>query len=245
VWYWLQDGFLHDGNLYNFPMVIEKNPEAAPGFQFRTRGVRLLKIPLAGGTPQLAAATSSTVGLYADEGGGRVFFGAGVLAGEADGFVYVYGRRHQHFRIDLVVARVLPSQVADTSAWRFWHGDAWGADISKSASLGPGGPELSVTRMNEGLLNGKYLLVTMPISRDVFIRVGDTRWGPFGEKTTVFRTPEPDVYKGAYTYNAKAHPALSSNGRLLVSYNVNAPSLVAHKKQADIYRPRFFWLSFR
>jgi hypothetical protein len=237
-WYWLQDGFIHGDQFYNFPMIVEKDKSEPPGFQFKTIGVELLKIPLTRGQPDLRQATRHPVPLFAK----KRFFGAGVMHDTDAGFVYVYGRLHRHFSVDLMVARVPPDRVAEPAAWRFWDGSAWVPDLRQAASLGPGGPELSVTPMAEGPLAGKYLLVTMPVSREIFIRVADRPEGPFGRKITIYRTTEPDEFPGAYTYNAKAHPAVSPRGALLISYNVNAPNLSAHKQNADIYRPRFITL---
>nr|WP_238350973.1 discoidin domain-containing protein [Kribbella shirazensis] len=60
-----------------------------------------------------------------------------------------------------------------------------------------------------------------------------------------YNCPEPYVYasqtEGAtYCYNAKAHPSLSEDGRLLISYNVNRVG--ADPLTTEIYRPRFVWL---
>ena len=51
---------------------------------------------------------------------------------------------------------------------------------------------------------------------------------------------EPDYpFTNVITYNAHAHPELTANGELLISYNVN--SLQSGDDYADvrIYRPRF------
>ena len=97
--------------------------------------------------------------------------------------------------------------------------------------------------MRTGPLKGKYLLVSMPISREVFIRIGDSPVGPFGPRQVIYHTPDHEEMDGIYTYNAKAHPVLSRNGELLISYNVNATKLDLHKN-AEIYRPRFIILKF-
>ena len=242
-WYWLQDGFIHNNNFYNFPMQIVKNPAGTEGFQFRTKQVDLLKVPLQDGQPKIADAKSIKAGLYTKVDGHELYYGAGVLKNAADGFIYVYGRLHKDFQVQLTVARIKAEDVEINDSWRFWDGKKWNKDINKSVSLGEGGPELSVTRIEKGLLKGKYILVSMPISREVFIRVGDSPVGPFGPKIVIYRTSEPDEFKGSYTYNAKAHPVLSSENELLISYNVNAPKFGQHKN-AEIYRPRFLKLKF-
>lgn len=240
-WYWLQDGFIHKNNFYNFPMQIVKNPKGSEGFQFRTKQVDILRIPLKGGMPDFKSSKALTAGLYNKVNGHELYYGAGVLKNAEDGFIYVYGRLHKDFQVQLTVARIRPNDIEKADAWRFWDGKEWNKDINKSKSLGEGGPELSVTRIEKGLLKGKYVLVSMPISREVFLRIGDSPVGPFGPKQVIYRTNEPDHLKETYTYNAKAHPVLSSENELVITYNVNTPKL-GHHKDAEIYRPRFIKL---
>jgi hypothetical protein len=205
--------------------------------------VSLLKVPLQNGAPSLNDTQQIDLPLMTLKNGFELFYGAGVLAGSKDGYIYVYGRLHKDFQVQLVVARVKPDLVEKSSAWQFWDGRKWGVTIEESASLGEGGPELSVTRMSNGPLKGKYLLISMPISDEVFMRVGDSPSGPFGPKIVIYKTSETNKDRGIYTYNAKAHPALSKNGELLISYNVNTSRLNVHK-DAEIYRPRFIKLKF-
>jgi len=240
-WYWLQDGFIYKGNFYNFPMRVVKNPEGAEGFQFQTAAVDMLKIPLIEGMPQISQAKEMQVGLFTKQDGHELFYGAGVLKNATDGYLYIYGRLHKDFQVQLVVARIKPENVEDKNAYTFWDGKSWHSDINKSASLGEGGPELSVTRIEQGYLKEKYILCSMPVGREVFIRIGDSPVGPFGPRQVIYKTPEPDEIKDIYTYNAKAHPVLSGEDELLISYNVNTPKLGDHSN-AEIYRPRFILL---
>ena len=240
-WYWLQDGFISNEHFYNFPMRIEKYPSGAEGFQFKTAAVDILKVPLKDGVPQREHTQKIDGHLLTKLNGHELFYGAGVYS-EGD-FVYVYGRLHKDFVVYLTVARVKISKVEDRNSWRFWDGKSWNEDIKKSAVLGEGGPELSVTKMTSGPLKGKYLLCSMPISRDLFVRIGESPYGPFGPKQVIYKTPDQEEIKGIYTYNAKAHPVLSKTGELLISYNVNATKLNLHKN-AEIYRPRFIRIKF-
>ena len=242
-WYWLQDGFIYKGHFYNFPMQIVKNPAGSEGFQFRTDSVHILKVPLLDGVPQISKQRIILADLFTKQKGHELFYGAGVLKNADDGFIYVYGRLHKDFQVKLVVAKIKPEQIEDITAWTYWDGKSWSAKINDSASLGEGGPELSVTRIERGLLKDKYILVSMPISREVFIRIGDSPVGPFGPKQVIYKTSEPDQIPETYTYNAKAHPVLSKENELIISYNVNTPKL-GHHKNAEIYRPRFIKLKF-
>ena len=51
----------------------------------------------------------------------------------------------------------------------------------------------------------------------------------------VWNTIPPADTSGMYVYNTKAHPALSTEKELIITYNVNG----GDEDNADIYRPRF------
>jgi hypothetical protein len=101
--------------------------------------------------------------------------------------------------------------------------------------------ELSVTPLDDG----RYLLVfqVLGISDKVGIMIGASPVGPFSEIQEIWRTPEID--DGLLPYNAKAHPALSKPGELLISYNtISFDFWNDIKKDAHIYRPRFIRMIF-
>lgn len=242
-WYWLQDGYYHRGFVYSLPLIITAS---TGGLGFKEVGIGLLKIPIgADGEPDLAGTLQKDTPLFHTDSARTFYFGNGILPNTAeagapnpDGYVYVYGRN------SLYVARVLPDDFEDFSKWRFWDGKAWTADIAASASLGLGGPELSVTPVAQGSLKGKFLLVSMSVEPNVFVRVGDSPVGPFGNRINIYSAPEWNATGPVYTYNAKAHPSLSSDGDWLVTYNVNTPDWNLNLSNADIYHPRFLKLRF-
>ena len=63
--------------------------------------------------------------------------------------------------------------------------------------------------------------------------------GPWSKPTPVKQLPKH--HKNVFYYNGKAHPELSREGKILISYNVNTSDLKQVVEDADIYRPRFFW----
>jgi hypothetical protein len=99
--------------------------------------------------------------------------------------------------------------------------------------------------VTSGALKGKYVLVSSGIEKNLFVRIGDGPAGPFGDRHDIYAAPEWDTAAPRiYTYNAKAHPSLSSNGDWLVTYNVNTPDWDRNLADADIYHPRFVKLRF-
>lgn len=245
AWYWLQDGFARDRFVYDLPIVMARDTSGPPGFQFKVTGVALLKIPLdSNGDPDPAHAIQRETPLF-HAGAKPFYFGCGIFvntraagAPAPDDSIYVYGRD------ELRVARVQADEFEDFSKWRYWDGLGWTADIAKAASLGLGGPELSVVAIDAGALRGKYLLTTMGLENKLFVRIGDGPAGPFGDRHDVYVAPEWSPADSIVTYNAKAHPSLSRDGNWLVSYNVNTTSWARDLADASIYRPRFLWLRF-
>lgn len=249
-WYWLQDGVLLNGNIYILPMVIESNPSGREGFRFRHSGLTMIRIPVHSNVPQLQKHIQMDTPLFHTNESRTLYFGVAMMpntaeagAPEPDGYVYVYGR-YEAGGIKLAVARVKPEHFEDFSRWRFWDGKAWSSNIEDTAPLGIGGPELSVTPVQSGPLAGKYLMVSMHVGRDLFVRIGESPVGPFGPIINIYHTSEPDAGQKIYTYNAKAHPSLSEPGEWLISYNVNSTGWQNHIDNGDIYRPRFLKARF-
>ena len=72
--------------------------------------------------------------------------------------------------------------------------------------------------------------------------IGDSPVGPFQKSVCFYQAPEHGQDDGGvYTYNAKAHPHLSKDGKLLVSYNCNNRNRFGSQTSVE-YHPRFLWL---
>lgn len=235
---WLQDGLVAGDSLYLFPLLVKD----APGGSFTVDRVGLIRVPLADGKITFSEAVYLGSPLQSRaENGDLLYFGAGVMDHSSiDGYVYVYGYRDGHGR-DLVVARTTAETFEDFNAWNYFDGEGWSRDPNDSAPLLEGvSPELSVTRMTSGMLAGKYMLVAMEgtTSGKISYSVSETPWGPFSSFTLLYETLEGETLQSAFTYNAKMHPHLSTEGSYLISYNVNALQISA-LVDARIYHPRF------
>jgi hypothetical protein len=249
-WYWLQDGVFLNGSVYIFPMIIEENPSGNEGFRFKLTGLSMIKIPINNNNLELSKHTQLDAPFFHVNEERTLYFGAGIMpntiesgALEPDGYVYIYGR-YESGEVKLAVARVKAEDFEDFGKWNFWAGEKWSNNIADTVPLGRGGPELSVTPIENGILKGKYLMVSMHVERELYIRIGESPVGPFGPRIDIYHTNEPDAGNGIYTYNAKAHPSISKTGEWLISYNVNSTSWNHLIHNADIYRPRFLRVRF-
>ncbi|GAA5028114.1 discoidin domain-containing protein [Actinopolymorpha pittospori] len=253
---WMNDGIAIGDTVYATGFAPDSNWNASR--------VDLFSMPIVGGVPDYAAVErTENVGLLVRDSRYIVMFGVGIMDNSSvDGYVYAYGYRNTLAggRKDLVVARVPKADFADvprpgddaSSPWRFWSGSEWSPDISvaehDAAVLHSDvSTEWSVTPVTTGWYAGKYLLVYTRAVQSAALEyaVGDTPIGPFSAGVRFYNCPEPYIYGSqtegvTYCYNAKAHPSLSEEGKLLVSYNVNKPG--DSPLTTEIYRPRFVWL---
>ncbi|WP_053675166.1 DUF4185 domain-containing protein [Streptomyces sp. NRRL B-1140] len=177
----------------------------------------------------------------------RVLFGTTLV--EEDGWTYVFGgddgRAASRPASHAYAARVPEGRLADPSAWQYWSGSAWVPRARPRPVLGDGrsrgvGSAFSVVR--EG---GTYVLFTMAAGARGLTTVA-SYWacspaGPWHGPGEEFGPPLPRGEVAAY--NPQAHPVLSGDGRLVLSYDVNwlEPTGAADRlsRNVSLYRPRF------
>jgi len=242
--YWLKDGIRLGDQLHVFAARFSLDPPP-----FTRHGISLVSMDLDSFVP----GTSPTVHqvespLFAEDAGNgsQIAYGGAILdnsvesgAFAPDGYVYVYGIREDPLSKKCLVARVPRQDFTDFNEYRYFDGSGWSTDILDSEPLcGRVSTEMSVTPMPDG----RYLMVFMldTIGGQIALRTAPQPWGPWSPYEVVYDIPIPAAPSGVYSYHAKAHPHLSDERGLLVSFNVNTfGSFWDHFQYADIYRPRF------
>lgn len=247
-YYWFGDGFVNqedDNSINIFGYRVFDNSEAS--WDFEVRGVTLLTIPANSQLP-FEEHAQIDLPLFIDiDGIGKGTFGSAVYvntkeagAPNPDGHLYVYGLVDPGKK--LVLSRVKPAEVRKEEEWSFWNGKEWDQDISTIQPVTDRvSNEVSITPLNDG----RYLLVFQEdgIGEYTSIRIGESLTGPFGPIQRIWHVPELSEPPGIIPYNAKAHPVLSDNSRLLISYNtISLDYFNDILKHPHMYRPRFFWL---
>ncbi|MEU4485124.1 DUF4185 domain-containing protein [Streptomyces purpurascens] len=177
----------------------------------------------------------------------RVLFGTTLV--EEDGWTYVFGgddgRAASRPASHAYVARVREGGLGDPTAWRYWNGSAWAAAARPRPVLGDGqrrgvGSAFSVVR--DG---GTYVLFTMATGTKGLTTVA-SYWacspaGPWHGPAKEFSPSLPQGQVAAY--NPQAHPVLSGDGRLVLSYDVNwletTGAAAQLSRNVSLYRPRF------
>ncbi len=239
--YWLQDALFLDGKLHFSAFIPDANdwkplrmdwvilsflPDGTPDFQ---NPVIIPDIPILRRTPSQ-----------------DFVLGAAILEDANDGFLYIFGyvdQKYEFSRKDLVAARVKPNQLTNFSAWRFWDGKNWNTDLRQSYPLVKNiSAEFSVSRLPAGPQKDAFLLLNTRggISPVVEYRVASSPTGPFSAPKIICRAPE--CQNRIFAYNAKAHPALSSNEYLVFSYNLNR--LGTLPRAPAEYRPQFWRVKY-
>ena len=258
AFYWLGDSFVVDRTYYVFGLYIAK--EGPLGFN--QVGEDLFAFDIQEGQVDFASkrliydASTNHLSYFDSDNQLSIILGSGVFentiqagALNPDGYVYIYGYRDDKKTANsrsLVVARVQQEEVENYSSYRYWDGTSWVEDISKLAPLTDHGNvscELSVSEINDKTspYYGKYILVYQDatIGKDVCYRLSSSPYGLFDEKKVLYHCEETTLMNGLSQYNAKAHPVLSRDGSIVVSYNLNESTFGMNGKNGDIYHPRF------
>ncbi|WP_328500903.1 DUF4185 domain-containing protein [Streptomyces sp. NBC_00457] len=177
----------------------------------------------------------------------RILFGTTLV--ERDGWTYVFGgddaQAASRPASSAYVARVPEGRLAEPGAWQYWNGSEWTAGGAPRTVLGDGvGSAFSVVREDD-----TYVLFTMAAGAEGLTTI-TSYWacsptGPWHGPTRDFSPALPDGQVAAY--NPQAHPELSDDGRLVLSYDVNwldtnGGAAAQLSRNVSLYRPRFVTL---
>jgi tetratricopeptide (TPR) repeat protein len=243
-WLWPNAGIVANEKVYLFALRMKplRRGDGDGVFDFAYEGVSLLSDQLSSAPFQNYQQVNTPLYASSTCDRGSIIFGQSLLS-HADGYLYIYGVRHDLDSKKLIVARVLPEEIEDFTKYQFWDGKQWGLVMQSVAPLADQmSSEFSVTPLPDGRFMMVFQLNDY-LSRTVAVRYGSSPIGPWSESIPVWNSREEDLSLHTITYGAKAHPNLSQPGELLISY---ATSTTKHSEQydnADIYRPRFIRLS--
>lgn len=146
----------------------------------------------------------------------------------------------------MFVSRVEPDNFTDVKSWTYYSEEKWNGNIENSTIIAEG---VNCENTVLPLSNGKFLLIAQQ-DNSIYYNIGDNPWGPFNvkDRKVFFTIPEHKIkteYGAIDTYNAKAHPHLSTEDFLLVSYNVNHFPFYPYLNTHIDYRPRFIKLPWK
>jgi hypothetical protein len=229
-WYWLGAGITIGGVLHQ--TVVEFGMTGTGQWDFAWMGNHLARMP--------TARLTHILDIRPLPSSAEVTWAAWLQP--IGSYMYVYGVEDLGASKYLHVARAPGRNLL--GRWQYWTGSGWSRNEADSARVIEGvSNEYSVTPWR-----GRWLLVTQDttelFSTKIVGYLGDSPTGPFTGKTVLYNTPETGVlgtYKNpnVFTYNPHVHPELSTDRRLLISYNVNSFLGDDLYRDVTIYRGRF------
>lgn len=216
--FWLQDGFVNqelNNEVDFFALRIEKTTEGVWGFKvakslvLRTKrnknGISYEEVYL----PWLI--TANAIYVNTNKAG----------AGLPDGYTYIYSvdmtDPFDFTKKNLRIARFKPEDVVNFSKWEWRGSDSWGSfEDSKFITNGVS-DEMSVVQLKDG----RYAMIFQDhtMGNRIGIKLSKTPYGEWSTTKWVYDIKLPD--NKFFAYNAKAHPALSNENEIVISYNLN------------------------
>ncbi|TDB81691.1 hypothetical protein [Micromonospora sp. KC721] len=241
TWFWIGDGHLSGGKLQ---AVYQEYLKFGPGsWDFRFNRNVVADFDLGNlRTPVRVRDLPSASG---------VAWGSALLPASrsGDGYTYIYGVDDSPTHKQMRIARVQGDDLG-SGTWQYYTPWGWSFREQNARNTLTGiANEYSVTPWN-----GQYLLLsqdsTEAFSGQIMAYTSCSPFGPFTNRTPIYRMPEPGPY-GSYwdgdiiAYNAHVHASLSSGNTFVASYNVNSMDTRVspegdHYRDPGIYRPRFF-----
>jgi hypothetical protein len=170
-----------------------------------------------------------------------VTFGSGaVVEGE---FLYVFGSddasRMSSLNRFLIVARVPLDRITEMSEWRFLRKGRWSHDFMQADRVAKQlSSDLSISYM-PGIRRYLMVYTESDVSNRIVARTAPSPVGPWSEAETLHHCLDAHGDMRLYCYAGKAHPSLSSDGRLVISYLTS--SIDTWQVATD---PRLFWPMF-
>jgi hypothetical protein len=221
MWYWPGAGFVADGKLKVFVSKFSQK-DHSDMWAFNFLGTELVEFSL----PDLK---QQEVHHFPELD--NIHFGHALM--ESGEFYYIYGLKKEH----PYVARAPRKNIL--AEWEFFDGKNWGRNSENAVPVLEfvGSEQFSVFEWK-----GTYIMIMQEgdLGRKIYSFTSKNPEGPWANQKLIYETPIPAGCGDCWTYNALAHPQLTENEMLLVSYNTNSMTMEDHYKDALIYRPRFF-----
>ncbi|MDP4228284.1 MAG: DUF5005 domain-containing protein, partial [Bacteroidota bacterium] len=223
-WYWSGAGIVYDGRYYKTLGHIKRTGSGSWDFKNISTDVAVFSYP-----------DFYLIKIVRDKTLGDVSYGSGIYEA-SDGYVYLYGTNSEGWSTNLHVARVPKHDFL--GPWEFYTKNGW-ANQPDNYSIGSSiSPQPNVFKDGDHF----YLVSQQLLGQDIYIYEADSPLGPWKNKRTIYRIPDTYDGRSIITYNACLHTALSRNGELVISYNVNPVNFLDNFNapgSADKYRPYF------
>ena len=217
-WYWVNGGTVDGGKLQVFANKYWMYSDELFGFEWLGNAIATFSLPdlKLESVRQIVSADGVTWGSTVVESGEHL---------------YIYGNKAQ----SLHLARAKRGDLL--GRWEYWTGTGWSRHYKDGAPLFHGvGTAVGVQRVGDA-----WVLVTFDnrgfVPPEIVAYSSCSLSGPWSGPTPIMRAPEAGGNR--FAYDARLHPELSRNGRLVLSYNVNSFAFQDLMDDVGVYRPRF------
>ena len=176
-----------------------------------------------------------------------ITYGCGAIV--QDGYLYVYGLDDRSRRMTqeryLTLARVPVDQIFDMDEWRFLSKGRWSRSFSRPTGIADYmAGDISVAHLPE--LNQFLMVYTdCDVSNRIVARTAPTPAGPWSHIQTIHNCRDAKEDSKLFCYAGKAHPTLSSDGKLVVSYLTSSVDTWQVATDAKLYWPTFVTVNVR
>ncbi len=245
-WLWFQAGVVVNGQLYLFMSQYEKSTDPLrPDHQPLGQWLAIIEnphdSPLDWRLRQVRLPFSSYS--YTRD----LTFGSGAVV---DGdYLYVYGyddasRQYAQNRY-LVLARVPLNQIADMSQWRFFKQGRWTRNHLRPTKISDYmAGDISVTHV-PGIDQFLMVYTDCDVSNRIVARTAPTPAGPWSNIEVVHKCRDASGDLNLFCYAGKAHPTLSSDGKLVISYLTSSVDTWQVATDSRLYWPMFVTVGVR
>lgn len=164
------------------------------------------------------------------------------------GYVYAYGidsNTSTGAFYGMKVARIPTGETLSTTSWRYWTGSQWAGSESAAEAVPTENELTGVT----GQANGQgYVAVSIPAGpaadKTVNLSYACSPQGPWSTPDPIYSIPQVQGTQNEIAYIPTFHPEISSQGGLVVSYNIDTTqNLDTLSENVHLYQPRFLSLS--
>ena len=221
-YYWLQDGIIENDYLYIFALRMENDIFSSIPFKINAVDLIKLSLPFDDSINYCISKTNLLME--------NIVLGTAIIK-EKD-YYYIYGYINDFTDKKLILSRCKSLKSLQLEYLK--------QDGSFNSSL----DNLMILKDNFAaefkivkIKNKYYIAYTKgSIGKDIYLLVIDDLFTPYDKELHIYTCKE---YGGnIITYNAKIQLAMSSQDKLVISYNVNTLVNEEHEN-LDIYRPRF------
>lgn len=244
-WFWIYDGITIENQLYVFLMQIVKT-DASSVFGFELVGTWLAQVENPRDNPLKWRISQYKIPWGRFSKNGNLFFGSAIVR---DGdFVYIYGS-NENWKLGesgrrMVIARVPFGKITDFKEWRFYGNGRWLKDTAGISDIFDGlATEYSVS-WQPSIKKYAVVYTENGSSKNILMRLSSSPTGPWSVPYKIYECPEYKWSKNYFCYAAKAHPAISADNELIISYVTNSTDFGEMARDMRIYWPRFIKIDF-